>query len=595
MTQSTSKLHTAYEQGQIIIITLVFMFIMMSLSTVLLGYTTVHIKGTRLAVSDAQALELAQAGIDKAIYELNQNAAYTGEAGTALGAGVFSTVVTSINGNNKYISSTGYIPNSTNPTTKKTIKITATIDSTVVAFRLGMQVGVGGMVMNNGSKVIGNVFSNGNVSGIGNYTGASGEITESVIVAAGTSATPDVVWTTYNADFTFGDQNSRSDVAQSFAPVTSNKLNKIGVYLNKVGSPGDIAFKLVTDNSGSPTRTVLGSGTIYASLITPTSGYVEATFTSPPDVTAGTKYWLVLDAPVDNTNYFNWGLDNTDGYASQTGKYSPNWNTNNPTWTAVNGDFNFRIYMGGITTQLSGIKVSGDATAQIITDCNITGKAYYQAISSCPVGGISYPNSPETPPQLMPISDAQVQDWKASAALGGTITTHTVNGYETLGPIKITGDLIVNGTLNLNGNVWVEGNVIISNGSFVQVDNGIGANGAVVIADTPSDQATGGIITVSNNSTFLGNNTPGSYVLMISTNTADAIVLNNNTIGGIFYSANGTVVVSNNVNADRVLGKTVHLENNAIITYSSGLQSGSFPNGPGGSWAYVPGTFVIAP
>ncbi len=583
------------QSGQIIIIALVFLAIFITISTALLGYTTLNLRGSRQTYGQNRALYLAEAGVDQAIYQLNQNSSYTGETNTALGEGTFTVTVTSLGASNKRITATGYIPNNVNPVYKRTVRVTSNIGSTVIAFRLAMQVGIGGLTMDNGTSILGNVFSNGNISGTGNFNNASGEITGSAIVAASNSPTPDQQWTTQNTDFFFGNVTSKRDAAQSFIPAVSNSLNKISVLLRKIGSPGDINFKIVADNSGSPSKTTLGSGTIAASLVTNNYDFIDGALVSPFNLIVGQKYWIILVTSVDSNNYFSWGLDSSDSYPSGTGKYSPNWSANNPTWNSVGGDFNFGIYLGGTATSLSGVKVGGDATAHIITDCKVTGNAFYQAISSCPVTGTLNPNATDTAPQIMPISGAQVTDWENSAAAGGVIAgPFTISGTGTLGPVKINGDLIIDGTLNLTGNVWVNGNVTVVNGSFINIDPSLGTDGAVIIADTPANQAIGGIMTVNNGVTLQGNGNPGSYVLMISTNsTSGAIELNNNIVGGIYYTDKGNINVSNNVSADRVLGYSVHLKNNAVMTYSSGLQSGSFPGGPGGSWGYVPGSFVI--
>ena len=590
-------MQTESNKGQMIIIALVFMAIFLTIATALLNYTTLNIRVSRKTYGQTQALYLAQAGVDKAVYQLNQSASYTGETDTVLGNGTYSVAVTSVNGTTKRITATGYIPNRANPTYQKTVKILSNVGSTFISFRLAMQVGIGGLTMDNGTEILGNVFSNGNISGTGNFNNASGEITGSAIVAGGTDPTADQQWTTQNTDYSFGDTNSRQDVAQSFVPAVSNPLNKISVYIRKIGNPSDIAFKIVKDNSGKPSKTVIGSGTIPASQVTGSYGWIDGALAVLPNVIVGQKYWIILDTVVDNSNYFMWGMDSTDAYPSGTGMNSPNWNANNPVWSSSGGDFNFSIYLGGTITSLSGIAVDGDATAHSIFSCKVLGAANYQTISTCPVTGTSTVVSTDTAPQLMPISHAMIQDFEAGAAAGGIMSGPvTINGVQSMGPVEVNGDLTINGTLMATGNIWVKGNIIVGNGAFVKIDPSLAVDGAAIIADTPSNQALGGIITVNNGVTFQGNGNAGSYVLMISMNsTSGAIVLNNNTTGGIFYTEQGNIDVSNNVNADRVLGYSVHLKNNAVMTYSSGLQSGSFPSGPGGSWGFVPGSYVIVP
>ncbi len=575
------------QSGQLIIIAIVFSAVLLTLVASMVSYSVVDVKGSRTSYYQTQALQLAEAGIDKAIYELNQSSSYSGEANTTLGEGTFTVSVTSVDASNKKITAIGYIPNSTSPLATKTVKISATVGSTVIAFRLGMQVGIGGLNMNNNSSVLGNVFSNGNITG-------SGTITGTAIVSGGTAPTADQQWTTQNADYVFGNVTTKKSVAQSFKPSATNTLNQIAVYLKKTGNPSDITVKIVSDNSGSPSKTVLATGTINASLVTNTYDFIEGAFATTPTLTANTKYWIILDTTVNATNYFSWGLDNTDGFANNTGKFSTNWNASSPVWTLANGDFNFQTYMGGVNTSISGVRVNTDAYAHNLSSCTVGGKAYYQTITSCSVTGTQYPGTPDTAPQTMPISNAQISDWEAGAVAGGTITgPYTINGSQTLGPTKINGNLTVNGTLIMTGNIWVNGNITVNNGGFVQIDPGLNSDGAVLIADTQANLATGGFVIMSNNVTVSGNGQQTSNVLVISTNTGNAIDLSNNVVGGVFYSANGRVAVSNNVATDRVLGYSVQLNNNATITYTSGLQSGNFPSGPGGGWAFVPGSYLI--
>lgn len=78
------------QEGQIILIGLVFFAILILFSAAILGYITTYIKSEHQNIAKDEALRLAEAGIDKAAYELNQSSAYTGESNTALGDGTFT-------------------------------------------------------------------------------------------------------------------------------------------------------------------------------------------------------------------------------------------------------------------------------------------------------------------------------------------------------------------------------------------------------------------------------------------------------------------------------------------------------------------------
>lgn len=575
------------ERGYLLIFAIVFMAIMMTLSVGVIGYARVNLLAVQQTDGRQQALHLAEAGIDKAIYELNQNANYLGEANTSLGLGSFTISVSTIDQYTKRITVTGYAPYGRGLTAERTIEATASIDATIVSFAYGVQAGNGGFDMANNSVVNGNVFSNGNITG-------SGSITGDATVAAGAAAVADQEWTTQNVDFLFGNSNQRTAAAQSFIPSVNNTLTKASVYLKKIGSPGDLVIQVVTDNNGVPSKTVVTNGTVLASQITGSYAFIDGSFNEAPTLTGGQKYWLMLVANSDNNNYYSWGSDQN----STAGKYSDDWNAKNPVWANSSGKFDYKVYMGGVETSLSGVTVGGNAQAMVLADCDITGDAHYEVSNSCAVGGVATGNTPAPAPQAMPISAAQITAWESDATAGGVIAgDYEVNGTVTLGPKKISGDLVVDnsGRLYLTGPVWVDGNITINNNSTIAVDASLGNSGAVLIADYITSSTQKGIITISNNSVVRGNGEAGSHPLIISmfSGAADAIELNNNATSSIFYAPNGIIHVNNNAALKEITAYRITLNNNASVNYDSGLQSTRFSNGPGGSWTYLRGSYAI--
>jgi hypothetical protein len=86
----------------------------------------------------------------------------------------------------------------------------------------------------------------------------------------------------------------------------------------------------------------------------------------------------------------------------------------------------------------------------------------------------------------------------------------------------------------------------------------------------------------------------GSYILMLSTHSGtstNAITISNNTQGAIFYAGSGNALVSQNVSLKEVTAYKLTLENNAQITYESGLINTNFTSGPGAAWALQKGTW----
>ncbi len=579
-------------QGSVLVFALVISAVIMTVTTSFFNYFGSAVRLERVSLASAQARSLAEAGIDKAIYELNHTAGYTGETGTVLGNGSFSVSVASIDSSNKRLTAIGYVPNSTNPIATKEIQVTAGINASIVSFHYGVQVGQDGVSMSNGSKIEGNLFSNGTVSG-------SGTITGDATIAVGVDPIADQQSTVQNSGFKVGDTSAHAGVAQSFKPSASASLAKITLNLKKAGSPGDLTIKIVTDNGGKPSTTVLASGTIPASIVTSAYSFADVTLASTPSVTADQAYWIIAVASaISSANYFTWGLDTSSGYSRGAAKSSSNWNAQNPSWSSITGDLDFTTYLIGIPTALSGVTVGGNAWAHSLSSCSVGGTASYQTISACSVTGTKYPGTAPAAPVPFPISDAQIADWEATAAAGGTIAgPYTPSGAITLGPKKINGNLtITNGaSLTLTGPVWVNGNVTFSNNATLNVSPATGTSGAIIIADAIGNTANAGKVTLSNNVIIDGNGNVNSLPMIITTNTSfpHAITVANNADSIILYAPYGSVEISNGASANQVTAKELELENNSTITYVSGLQNMSFSNGPGGSWAVIPGTYAI--
>ncbi|HTK59775.1 MAG TPA: hypothetical protein VL283_01075, partial [Candidatus Baltobacteraceae bacterium] len=235
--------------------------------------------------------------------------------------------------------------------------------------------------------------------------------------------------------------------------------------------------------------------------------------------------------------------------------------------------------------------VQGTVHANTITNLDVDGDAYYKTISNSNVTGASYPNSTDPGPVELPLSDAQIDQWKADGAAGGTITGDaTYDGVSaTLGPKKITGNLtIANGaTVTINGTLYVQGNLTIENNAVVSLAPGYGSGSGIIVAD--------GKITVSNNVVFNGSGTVGSYVLMLTTSTSldsanPAMDLNNNSDNSAFYAGDGVVTIANNAVVKEVTAFKIDLANNASVQYESGLSNVNFSSGPGGSWVLRSGS-----
>ncbi|MEK7101729.1 MAG: hypothetical protein AAB882_01090, partial [Patescibacteria group bacterium] len=133
-----------FARGYIIIFALVVSAAIMAVTVAFFNYYGSAIHAERFAFTSVQAQALAEAGIDKAVYELNQSAGYSGESDIELGNGTYSVSIVSIDGNTKRVTATSYVPNSTNPTAKKVVQATIGIDASVASFYYGVQIGQGG-------------------------------------------------------------------------------------------------------------------------------------------------------------------------------------------------------------------------------------------------------------------------------------------------------------------------------------------------------------------------------------------------------------------------------------------------------------------
>lgn len=131
------------------------------------------------------AQTLCDAGIEKAFWKLNKTGGfYNGENGIdriSLATGDLDIFVTPIDPENKEILATAYVPSYTardKVTRKVRARVRAQRNESGASFHYGVQVGGLGVIMSNNSKIIGNLYSDGNLSG-----GNGSEITGDAFVA----------------------------------------------------------------------------------------------------------------------------------------------------------------------------------------------------------------------------------------------------------------------------------------------------------------------------------------------------------------------------------------------------------------------------
>lgn len=587
-------------KGQVIILGLVFLGVVSLAAVSLVSFEGVYVRQARNNYHQEKTLALAEAGINKAIWQLNQTGGvYNGET-LNFGGGTIDLAVTDLDSKNKMLEATAYFPDKISPLAQKKIRLKASAEppSSSVSFHYGVQIGEGGVEMEEGAKINGNLYANGNFQGAG---ATKSTVTGDVWIAGGSPLTADQTSEQVDSDFIFGQSTPQIDAAQSFTPATSKVLNKVNFLLKKVGSPSNLKVYLVADDNGQPSKNSLGQLFLPSSLVTTNYGWVEVSFANPPALSAEMPYWLILDAGRDSNDYWFWGKDSSTGYPRGASFYSPDWFEHHPSWTALNADLAFKAWLGGVATFIDGLGISGDAHVNTLNNSQVGGNAYYQALNDTTVIGTKFPSSPDPGPQSYPISEANLTDWKAAAAVGSEISGDYHPGKDEivfLGPKKITGNLILdNGqTLILTGTIWVQGHVEISNNASIRLDADYNDKSGLLLAD--------GWLHLDNNGSFFGSGQPNSYLMLISladcrggdqtpacTNHNAAVDLHNNVDSTVFYAPNGLVYLHNRVKVKELTAWKIHLSQNTEIDYETGLANASFTNGPGGAWQAVRGTW----
>lgn len=590
------------QEGQAFALMIVVTAIVLLTTLLLIGGAQLYYQNSSYSIKAEKAIGLAEAGVDKAVASLNKTGgSYNGETETTLGGGTYSIKIITQDASTKIIESTGFIPNKTKPIAKRTVKI-QTSKGIGVAFVYGIQVGDGGLQLGKHNSISGTIYSNGNIT-----SDDDNRVTGDAWVAGGPQPNPDQSTDCSGAncaDFLFGktvDSDKRLDLAQSFTPGSSGVLNKATIKIKKYGNPSDLTVRILGDSDGQPDKnTVLTMGTLYSSLVTSSYGWIEITFNSSPNLTEDTPYWLMVDTSSDNNNYWSWQNDLAQSYNGGLPKWSPDWNTGNPTWNSTAGDLSFKTYLGGAPTSIraqKSLQVDGSVYANTIEKLTIGQDAYYQTITASSVGGSQHPGANDPPPKVFPISDANVAEWKdiADGVDGTNVQTGDItNCLSTLGPKKIEGSIIFDNskscTVTITSPVWVTGNVDLHNSNIFKLPDSYGSSSGVIVVD--------GSVTLDNNNKFYGSGVGSSILMVLSeydsrSNGISAIQIKNNGNTGVFYASAGIIEPGNNNTFKELTAWGIKLVNNSTIDYETGLSSTLFSSGPSGSFSLVKGTYQV--
>ncbi|MBI3335114.1 MAG: hypothetical protein HY001_01275 [Candidatus Portnoybacteria bacterium] len=598
-------------------VSLAFLLLMIGAISILAGgaaFTALSLQRNIQASEDSmKSYYASQAGIEDASLRIIKGLPYPSSYTLWVGL-TQATIAVSQVGQTRTVQSTG-----DTKSIKKVLSAILTLSTTGVSFPFGTQIGEGGIVMEENSRVEGAGGTAGNVYVNGAVTGDSGAaITGGVTIASGISKDGVAQNTVCNTDQLFGKADPVIDLAQRFIPSQTKPLSKVGLDLKKIGNPANPTIYITNEVSGSPAQSAIASATLLASTVGTNYSWVEVSFPSPPNLTQGTPYWIVFDAKKDANDYWSWCKDSAAGYADGEPKYSKDWDDD--PWASVAGDLTFKIYLGIGVSSLDKVVVLGDARVNTITNSKICGDAYYQSIDAgsltflnapssptCPsplTPGTGYSGQPNPPAEPPPISQAVIAQWKNDAAAGGTITgncgdsgaaecTIQDNGIILLGPKKITGNLVLSKkqTLIVTGTLYIQGHIDMdsSNGATIKCDSSFGSNSCVIVTDS--------WVHIKNNAAFQGSGQSGSYLLILTTlsncnggsqqpsctHHNAAIDFHNNGTGAIFYAQDSMVNLHNGVLITELTAYKLNLDNNAIVRYEQGLLNAQFSSGPSAS------------
>ena len=255
------------------------------------------------------------------------------------------------------------------------------------------------------------------------------------------------------------------------------------------------------------------------------------------------------------------------------------------------------VISAGPAGLISSIHATGTAFAHTIQNSTVDKDAYYMDLINTSVVGTKYPNSPDQSPVSLPISDAQIDEWKQQAMDAGDVVctdgTYKIDTDTPLGPKRIPCDLEISGnpTVTIGGYIWVVGNIVTKNSPIIKMSSALANKNIALIADDPSDRVDGSRIIIANSTVFQGSGSPGSFVFLISQNhsaeeggSTEAISLGNSSAAMVAYASHGLISLQNNMSLKEVTAYKITLRNSASVTYDTGLASALFEAGPGGGY-----------
>lgn len=202
-------------------------------------------------------------------------------------------------------------------------------------------------------------------------------------------------------DISFGDIDASTRQAQSFTATfpgaTSIKVEKIRVFMQKQGAPADnVAFEVQGNNTDRPDKAVITNGTsdviAGATLVAAEYGWVEFSWSTPPEITSGAKYWPVANRSGinDPANYYELGRYASSKYA---GHGSSSYTASSGLWTAedvkdfsmqvvLSVDYDGKIFLLDADNLVTGMNYVGTTEDNIAADAAVSVLPPYQTQDS---------------------------------------------------------------------------------------------------------------------------------------------------------------------------------------------------------------------
>ena len=178
-----SKILNRKERGFVLsIITFFVLIIMLSIAVSMSALVTYRQKIATNSVKSTQSYYAAESGVEDALLRLNNSPQMASlNYNLSVNGATANVVIPNIVLGSRAITSQGNASNII-----RNIQTVYSLNTEGISFHYGAQVGEGGLIMNNGTGIQGNVFSNGNISG------GSGVIDNNVIVAGNGHSIKDV-------------------------------------------------------------------------------------------------------------------------------------------------------------------------------------------------------------------------------------------------------------------------------------------------------------------------------------------------------------------------------------------------------------------